>query len=176
VFVDCGLEPDDDLIQVLIREVLEEEISTLIANQYLSDHALQIAVKPATVHENRSHVVRTPQPTPPDSPIPSPRHSFRPVTVQSTPRTSFEPKHVEPAVQPRPETETRDIPQVIQYNEDTESLFESSHDEQEEVEFLIDPQLIVTPKTPVETPRHSPSPPVSPPPRVQPRSELKYLV
>jgi hypothetical protein len=182
VFVDGGLEPDNDLVQLLIREVLEEEIVALISNQLLTDHQLQTATKTIIIaNDSREPTVRTPQPTPPDSPVPSARQSFRPMPLQPSPRTSisFEPKIVEPVQ--KPSTEIKPVPEVIEYDDkdESESIFETSNDEHEEVEFIIDPKLIVLTKTPTETPRQSPTPPPMSPVVTQhqttiPQIELKY--
>ncbi len=68
--------------------------------------------------------VETPKPTPVQSPVNSPRVGRKPVTPVLTPQNSM----VEEARLPEP----RIVPQVVEFDDETETLIETASDEENE--------------------------------------------
>lgn len=149
LFVDIGQPVDPDLIQALVREVLEEKISSMSLNKEIlaEQDRTQFATSstgppmPSPRNVNRKSIenmeqpylnleVRTPIPTPDRSPPLSP-------TVQKkvlTPQISVESK--EPA-QPQPPV----MPQIVAYNllEEEASLLEETlhEDDDDGIDFTL---------------------------------------
>jgi hypothetical protein len=148
LFVDSGQPLDPDLIQALVREVLEEKISSmmnggisvLLDKEPTDDLFKDQLVKPPqptprhierpSNHHNlflNLNQIETPKPTPVHSPVTSPRVIRKPVTPELTPQNSIveEPRFI----QEQPKIIT---PKVIEMDEETESFIETVSDEENE--------------------------------------------
>ena len=138
LFVDAGQPLDPDLIQALVREVLEEKIATMINNDAIERpiNEFKETVRPPqptprnierSSNENLFiNRVETPKPTPTHSPETSPRiNRRRLMTPEVTPHNSIieETKFQEPIVV---------VPQVVEIDEETQSLIETASDDENE--------------------------------------------
>lgn len=145
LFIDMGQPVDPDLIQALIREVLEEKVSSITSNKELVPEDKPTITTPnngppmpsprTTMRKSLDNFdqqqffineVKTPIATPTQSPPLSPRR------VVLTPQVSVEKEikiNEEPVVQPR-----NQVPQLMAYNllDEDESLLEETLNEQEE--------------------------------------------
>ena len=139
LFVDIGQPVDPDLIQALVREVLEEKISSMSLNkEILPEDRSQLAPAstgppmPSPRNVNRKSMenmdqpylnleVRTPIATPDRSPPPSPTGHKKILTPQIS--VEKEPKTAQETAQPA------QIPQIMAYNllnEEEASLLEET--------------------------------------------------
>lgn len=144
LFVDAGQSIDSDLVQALVREVLEEKISTMIGNNKLFENGVdnnelpklsartQPQPTPRNIERNSNenlklnlNQVETPLPTPTQSPLQSPKAVRRPITPVITPQQSV----IEDAKVP---FEPRVVPRVIEIDDETESWLETASNHEEE--------------------------------------------
>lgn len=151
IFVDSGQPLDPDLIQALVREVLEEKIASMIGGgismlleQQPSDDLFKEPVKPPQPTPrnierlSNGHLIlnlnqiETPKPTPVHSPVTSPRLIRKPVTPELSPQNSV---IEEPQFSREPPKVV--IPQVVELDDVTESLIETATDEENEGKFFF---------------------------------------
>ncbi|KAI8479899.1 hypothetical protein Bbelb_423390 [Branchiostoma belcheri] len=154
LFVDAGVAVDTELVQRLVREVLEEKVAAM-----MGQHERQRATppppppsqpykepSPARTSPKQVSPLHTPQPTPRTSPVPSPPRGPSPIaTPEATPHSTPEPS---PA-----ESETENLHETL--------ITPAPPPEEPSPPSPVEPTSPVP--TPVPTPTHSPPPAVTPP-------------
>ncbi|KAK3597345.1 hypothetical protein CHS0354_034588 [Potamilus streckersoni] len=179
LFVDAGMPVNNDLVQDLVREVVTEKIRTMLGQKPEEESGPQAASRlvtttnqadmrepqPESWEQHLSRQVRTPEPTPKQSPASSPpRRISPPVTPEASPR--FETVKPEPVfVMPEPIHAPAQVPEVRESESEPESSV--SFDIKEELqrlagELIVQEDISVTQIYDVATPPASPKP--EPPP------------